>query len=446
MPAITLGLAEVEERLRALRRRLNFVTAQHSAYLGTSLVLLAAALLIILGLRASASVFRIAAWGSTLVVIGAGAACVVQARRHWLDARATAHLVDERGQLTDRLATLVDLRLRPRPSRLAPVLVAQTLALGPRWQAQRIAPRRIPRSALLVIASLLALGATTLVERPTSPPVSPAAASPSAAPVAYSGPGSVRPSSAGGATTTDSTAREGGSQLRSDLPPGEDSGSGPSANIDQGGPSDTAAGSPAPQDGSASLTDRLQQAIHHTFRGETPDSQDELASRSGTSGDEGRAQQNHDAQRHSGAEMSGKASDSDHEKGHDRSQSGSGAAQREGGSDAPRNFEGSSPSAGEGSSPQGLMQPNAGNLAAGDGGSKRFKLMITSFIHTVEQRDTQPRGTETRAGSAGPAEGESGGGMALNDRQLTDDALRKAEIPPEYEDLVRRVFSSRTGQ
>jgi hypothetical protein len=92
------------------------------------------------------------------------------------------------------------------------------------------------------------------------------------------------------------------------------------------------------------------------------------------------------------------------------------------------------------------MQPNAGNLAAGDGGSKRFKLTITSFVHTAEQRDTPPRGTGTRAGSAGPAESESGSGMALNDRQLTDDALRKAEIPPEYEDLVRRVFSSRTGR
>ncbi|MFI5394225.1 MAG: hypothetical protein ACHQ9S_01720 [Candidatus Binatia bacterium] len=445
MPAITLGLAEVEERLRALRRRLNFVTAQHSAYLAMSLVLLVAALLIILGLRASASVFRIAAWGSTLVLIGAGAACVVYARRHWLDVRATAHLVDERGQLTDRLATLVDLRLRPRPSRLAPVLVAQALALGARWQAQRIAPRRIPRSAVLVIASLLALGATTLVERHTARPASPAATSARNKLVASNGPVSVRPSSAGGTTTTDQMARQGGGQLRTDLPPGADSGSGPRSAMDQDSPPAAGVGSIEPKDGSASLTDRLQHAIHQAFRTETPDIKDQLASRSGASGDEGRAHEDHDAQRHSGAEMSGNASDTDHEKNRDRPQSGSGAAQREGGSDAPQNFEGSSPGAGEGSNPQGLMEPNAGNLATGDGESKRFKLTITSFLHSVEQQDTQLRRKGTGTGSAGPTESGSGG-MALNDRQLTDDALRKTEIPPEYEDLVRRVFSLRAGR
>jgi hypothetical protein len=38
-----------------------------------------------------------------------------------------------------------------------------------------------------------------------------------------------------------------------------------------------------------------------------------------------------------------------------------------------------------------------------------------------------------------------GGGDAkrgLNDRQLKDDVLRKVEIPPEYEDVVRRAYSA----
>ena len=171
MPALTLGLAEVEERLRALRRRLNSVTAQHSAYLGISAVLLVVATLIVLGLRAPSSAFRFGVWVGALLVIGVLTACVTLARRRWLNMQATAHLIDQRGQLTDRLATLLDLRLRPRPSRLAPILVAQTLALGSRWQARHVAPRRVPRSALLAIASLLTLVAATFVERRTPPPV-----------------------------------------------------------------------------------------------------------------------------------------------------------------------------------------------------------------------------------------------------------------------------------
>jgi len=93
-----------------------------------------------------------------VLLLAVALACVSYAWRHWSNVRTVAHLVDERAQLTDRLATLVDLHLRPRASRLAPVLVAQTLALGARWQAQRIVPRRVARSAFLLLAALLAYG------------------------------------------------------------------------------------------------------------------------------------------------------------------------------------------------------------------------------------------------------------------------------------------------
>ena len=36
--------------------------------------------------------------------------------------------------------------------------------------------------------------------------------------------------------------------------------------------------------------------------------------------------------------------------------------------------------------------------------------------------------------------------FSMNDQQLRDDTLRKAEIPVEYEDIVRRVYSLRAEQ
>ncbi|HJW12163.1 MAG TPA: hypothetical protein VJ598_10270, partial [Albitalea sp.] len=178
MPAITLGLAEVEERLHALRRRLNAVTAQHSVYVSLSVTIVVVSALIILALRGSAATFRAATWSGAILCLAVGVWGWLRARRRWLDVAATARLADWRGGLTDRLVTLVDLQTRPRPARLAPVLVAQLLALSKQWQLRHIAPRRIPRSVLALLASLLALGSTAFIERrPPAPPAHTAAAS-----------------------------------------------------------------------------------------------------------------------------------------------------------------------------------------------------------------------------------------------------------------------------
>lgn len=171
MPAITLGLAEVEERLRTLRRRLNAVIAQHSVYVSLSAIIVTLTALIILGLRGSASTFRAATWSGIAVCLAAGTWGILAARRRWFDITATARLADRRAALTDRLVTLIDLRARPRPARLAPVLVAQLLALSKQWQPKQIVPRRVPRSVYALVASLLALGSTAFIERrPPAPP------------------------------------------------------------------------------------------------------------------------------------------------------------------------------------------------------------------------------------------------------------------------------------
>ena len=69
MAAITLGLAEVEERLQALRRRLNLATAQHSFYVGSSVLLAIIAVLVFAGLHASPQTFRILAWAALALAL-----------------------------------------------------------------------------------------------------------------------------------------------------------------------------------------------------------------------------------------------------------------------------------------------------------------------------------------------------------------------------------------
>ena len=92
------------------------------------------------------------------------------------------------------------------------------------------------------------------------------------------------------------------------------------------------------------------------------------------------------------------------------------------------------------------MDGKAQSTTAGAGAPKTFKLTITSFLRAIEQKGSQPHPPGKKAGTAGSAAGGSATQGALNERQLNDDALRKAEIPPEYEDIVRRVYSLRADQ
>jgi hypothetical protein len=464
---------------------LNGVTAQHTAYVGTSTILLVLTGLILTALRGPASLFRIAMWGGVAVSVGVAAWCVLTVRRRWVDIAATAHLADHRGALTDRLATLIDLRFHPRPSRLAPVLVAQILALRQQWQPQRIAPRRVPRSVYAVIGALLALAFTAFVER--RPPVPPPAAT-AGGDAAGTGTTSVSPrllgggaaaqasgvsalagmpppggspegrASSGGHPTSGAPAR--GDASRTTPADGEWSGAGAYAPRAKGGQGDQEEDE---QTDSAwtSLPDRLQDAIRRAFHAEAMSPPQELAARAepetgdraGTAGDPHR---NQDAQRRAAAEPNNPDAEAPgSQKGSGPgSQTGSGkpkpdgqTAQQPSGDAAYQNFDGTSPAAGEGSSPGGLMDGGTGEVStAGPAAPKTFKLTITSFLQAIEQKGTQPHQARKRVSTTGGAGTRAASQATLSERQLNDDALRKAEIPPEYEDIVRRVYSLRAEQ
>src|SRR5512139_506174 len=84
MPAITVGVAEVEERLRQLRRRLNSRTVLHVGSIGLSIVLLVAAALLALALRGSMLLFRPAVWSGLAVILATMATCLMATRRRWM--------------------------------------------------------------------------------------------------------------------------------------------------------------------------------------------------------------------------------------------------------------------------------------------------------------------------------------------------------------------------
>jgi hypothetical protein len=230
----------------------------------------------------------------------------------------------------------------------------------------------------------------------------------------------------------------------------------PRANREQGDQK----GLEQPDNALAALPDRLQDAIRRAFHAQAMERPQQLAARAdptdgkpGAPGDDQEGNQDRHRRDASDTGKLGSKPQAPQKGGAAGAQKGSGkpkpgeqAAQREDGKSPSQNFDGSSPAAGQGSSPGGLMDGKAQTVATGEGATKTFKLTITSFLRAMEQKGNQPRPPSKKTGTTSvPASGNTTQ-MALNERQLNDDALRKAEIPPEYEDIVRRVYSLRGDQ
>jgi hypothetical protein len=163
MPAISLGVEEVEERLRQIRDRLNSGALQHVAYLSGTVIVLLGAMLVIVALRAPPNV-----WHSYLVAYAVVACAIAgvstyRLRSQWLSLESVARIADRQAALDSRLSTLHARRSHPQRSRLGGILLAQTLALGPRWDRTVLAPRRVPRSVYLLLTSLVVFAASWLV-------------------------------------------------------------------------------------------------------------------------------------------------------------------------------------------------------------------------------------------------------------------------------------------
>lgn len=157
MPTQTLGIAEVERRLRVLRHRLNFLAVEDFAYRLGTLLVLAVALLWVLEGHASAAQLRLAGWATIAMSAISAAAAVVKLRRRWMTMEGAARLADRRARLDDRLAALLAHRTRSQRSRLGSILLAQVFSLSGRWEPRVLAPHRVPRSVYGFVASLAVL-------------------------------------------------------------------------------------------------------------------------------------------------------------------------------------------------------------------------------------------------------------------------------------------------
>ena len=478
MPAVTLGLAEVEERLAGIRRRLNRVTLLHVIFAGASVVCLVGALLVVVGLRGNVESFRIATWSGLAIVIATIVTCALLVRRRWLDLAQTAALVDRRGQLTDRLTTLVDLQQRPRNSRLAPLLIAQTLSLGDRWRVQRIVPRRLPRSLVLLIASLLALSAAPLVDpsrpaaapQPVAPPPQQQAphTDPPRKPAGAPPPPGASLAVAGIAGTTgtagDARGTAGESGDAADPPaaaqPGDDTVAAPRNAA--AGTGDSAPPAASAGERLAALPDRWREALRTTLQGEraplpqpsdTARTAGAAAPRPGEDTRDARRNERADSQRPSPGTDPSTTGTPDSAAPPQRGDTGAGGSPA-----GPRPDQGGSPpksggsGAGTGSDPESLLGAASPTGApAAEAGARgvptTFKLNITSFLRSNETHGGPPRGTAKPGGTGGGAGGtapmDDGPMPALHEQQQHDDPLRKADVPPEYEDLVRRVYTAR---
>ena len=222
-----------------------------------------------------------------------------------------------------------------------------------------------------------------------------------------------------------------------------------SAQWDAGAPADQPAERPPPDGLAAPLPDQLRRAILSAFHREASDAPQRAAART----DGGAASEHENRARRDQREAERGSAGGENERAQQRAETGektpSGERQpgqqlaQQGPGTSDPNRTGPAPAAGAGTSPSGLMGTTGDGTRADPHAPKSFKLTIASSLHGAQQTGALQRQPLTRPAVAGNSRDPSSEQLALSERQLSDDALRKTAIPPEYEDLVRRVFSAR---
>ena len=153
--AVDRALGNVETQTSHVRRRLNRFSLQHALYLAGSAVLLAFSALVALAFVLHARSFAVAVW---LIAVGVAGLMLVdlrRVRRVWISRLEAAVVIDHRAGLEDRLATLSAPAARAGESRLWEFLLHENLRLLPHWGPQRMAPRAVPLSVWFFLLSLI---------------------------------------------------------------------------------------------------------------------------------------------------------------------------------------------------------------------------------------------------------------------------------------------------
>ena len=463
MPAVTLGFAQVEERLRRIRSRRNLIALRGSLLIAASNVVLFVAALVAIARRAPEPWFNIALWGGVAVVAAHTIVTALSLQRIWMPLDRMARWVDSAAHLDDRLATLRAESSRLEGSRFTPLLLSQTLALSSRWEPQALIPRTFPRAAIALGISLIALLLTILLVSPRDPTPGEDTPAPSAkrheaqqpkppeALAALSNDGSEgadgSPSVGTGphafqASDAAPAGRPGGKKIairedaRNSLPGGTD---GKSAA--PGSKGDRLPAPEAASDGERDLSNAEKEAMRDAasikVRRDEKTSADEQGEKSnlkiadaskadkskpssddgqGTNG-QGKPQQagNRNEEGAAGKERSGKEQSS--------GAAGGARAARDGG--------------GQG---QTEMFGEKGAPKAADGHPQTFSLRLSAVLSNAPTEFEPQKRKPVPAAGSGSRAGEV---PTTAEAQAPDDPLHKTEVAPEYEEILRRVFDRR---
>lgn len=177
-----LALADIEDRLRRVRSRINWYGFQRNLYtLGTVLVL-GVAFLVFGAFTFPPLWFTVISWPVLLALAFLFFFFLRRTVIEWIDIDNAARRVDTQLGLKQRLSTLVAYLTsgvigNPQPSHLWPHLLHENTDLLPDWTVKKVAPGRIPWHIFpFLLASLLALfvlGVPLMTTRSESSPFSP---------------------------------------------------------------------------------------------------------------------------------------------------------------------------------------------------------------------------------------------------------------------------------
>lgn len=473
-----LALAEIEDRLRRVRARFNLYIFQHHLYRLGSALSLGVALLIL-------GAFSLPPWGFTLAawpLLGMLAFLFLFFLRHivadWSDLTTAARRIDAQASLKERLSTLVAQLTtgvigKESPSSLWPHLLADNLNRLEAWEVKKVAPSRIPWSIFpFLFTLLLALLVASIPMLSSTSRRNPFALDNLQTVLSQLPDRLGQMADERLSLLPDAPDQWGGSSMF-----GENQGKTP-----QVSEKESQTGQDTEQGESrslASLPEELQKKIRQALKG--LDIQDETKKEQGNVPPDEKqlALRPADAnsQKKPGLSVEGK----DLPKGREQQAVGRGGGQGgEGkGNGSPSGSGGAAQAPAQGSGMQqldrarldrknarGQFQPDSPQIPgsggeSGEGGpgagsgtdprvlGKQTELGTGSHTFQLALDATHERvHGDVTAEDAGKDEGGviEKSTKSLSQRQSLDDAIRKAQVPPEYEDIVKRLFSRGESQ
>jgi hypothetical protein len=469
-----LALAEIEDRLRRIRARFNLYTIQHHCYRLGAALSLGVALLILGAFLLPPWVFTLAAWPLLGLLAFLFLFFTRRSVTDWSNLTVAARRIDAQTGLKERLSTLVAQLTagvigKEPPSALWPHLLTDNMNHLPSWEVRKVAPSRIPWSFLpFLFALALALFVASI-------PMLSAVSRPN-------------PFTLDNLQTVLSQLPDRLGQMTNEkmsiLPDASDHWGGSSMFGESKTPNPKASdkeqqeGKPASEGEArslASLPEELQKAIRKALKGldikeekkeqgNVPPDPNQLALRPS---DEA-------SQKKPDFAMEGKPPPT----GKEQQAAGRGGQGGEG-SETPAGSGGAARPPDQGSGMQqlaraqldrrnarGQFQPNSpqmpgrggesgeggpgagsgtdprllGNTAELSGGAHTFQLALDATHERVMSGDNLEEAEKYEGGVIEKST------KSLSQRQSLDDAIRKSQVPPEYEEIVKRLFSRGESQ